>query len=824
LWKGPQIAGLSTFRTHVSGSTGRAAGRCAPAAPLIPTPAGWEPRTMRVSATGGRVGWWTLAIALAASLCALPAPARAFDTGPHADMTRDALMAEGFTLPSANIGAVDNWLVDYYTNPDKNPYSGHANALIGVTRLGLARESWPDFWVEAARRLHFDSEQRTLAMPDLSKTAGIEREWQRLMWVTRHRQLRYAAQKNDPLLVLATIGTTLHAVQDFYSHSNWVEDLRPGLLSGRGGPAIKTLGYGETPTWFDVPPEVRRTLTGTREVFTGVKGVPRGHGHWRSDDNNSLHQGLNKDWPGRPKFQESYITAYFASRQWVRAMRTWLGNEPLWNRAMSMPNTAELAHDVTGAEEISQFSGHWQGGGEPCVPFSCGVRTGKAGSVASLRIAIGDYHDRGPTRYRRAFNEMIGEWRKYPDDIPIQADLPSSRTDQVFTRFVKLEVLDYRGFALGDPIGDADIYANARIRGQPYTSTVINGEQSFTFPGVYAPFTWLRSVPTTNRESTPVTSMIVRIETGNRRFAGTDDDVYLRVNGNLRFSLDKAAYNDFERGDDDTYSVPIGTATRNGLTVGDIDRVAIEKSRDGPAGGWFLHGVALIVNGQELVRDRAIDRWLEKSRRVWATPRFVRDQRTDDVVGVWLQLRDDDFGPNDTGDINEYDRHTSAPIAYRLGPTLQRRVAGGARLRGRLPMDNGDSARLTYRLSTLAVLPPPPPVPPSQPGGPPGPAPEPPAPTPGKTPDLVISSFTGDQFTVKNQGVAAAGPFRVTVSSSPTGDTHYDFPGGLAVGQFETRSYSRPCEETRKARADSRNEVGESDESNNTATFANSFC
>jgi hypothetical protein len=517
---------------------------------------------------GRRAGWLTLAVAFAAFLCALPAPAPAVDTGPHTDMTRDALTAEGFSPASASIAAVDNWLVDYYTNPDQNPYSGHAHALLGPTRLGRARESWPQHWVLAARRLHFDAERRALPMPDLSKTSGIEQEWQRLMWTTRYRQLRYAAQRNDPLLVLAAVGITLHTVQDFYTHSNWVEDYRRprgGILDQGGGPGIKALGYGDTPTWFDVPPEVRRTLTFDREVYTGVKNVRRGHGHWRSNDNLNLRDGLNKDWPGRPKFEEAYITAYFATRQWVRAMRTWLGNEPLWNRAMSMAHTSALAHDIRGAQEISQHSGHWQGGGEPCVPFTgsgigCGPRTGKAGSVVSLRVALGDYHSRGPTPYRRAFNAMIGEWWKYPENIPTQADLPSSRTDQVFTRFVKLEVLNYRGIDLGDVPGEADIYANARIAGQPFTSTIINGADSFRFTGVYQPFTWLRSVPTTNRASRPVTSMTVRVETGNRALAGTDDDVHLRINGNLRFPLDKGGYNDFERGDSDVYSVPIGTA------------------------------------------------------------------------------------------------------------------------------------------------------------------------------------------------------------------------------------------------------------------------
>ena len=82
------------------------------------------------------------------------------------------------------------------------------------------------------------------------------------------------------------------------------------------------------------------------------------------------------------------------------------------------------------------------------MPFSCGARTGNAGSVSSLRLAIGDYHDRGPTRYRRAFNEYIGAFREYPPEPINMPDLPSSRTDQIFTRFVKLQILAYKGIDL----------------------------------------------------------------------------------------------------------------------------------------------------------------------------------------------------------------------------------------------------------------------------------------------------------------------------------------------------------------------------------------
>ena len=766
-----------------------------------------------------------IAITFAVAVCLTPASAQAFDTGPHADLTRDALTSEGFGAAGANAGMVNNWFVDYYTNPDKNPHSGHASFILGVTRLGYDHEHWSWQQIEGARRSHFDSEARLPGMPDLSNTAGIDREWKRQMYLAR-KWLRYAGQKNDPYRVMAVVGISLHVVQDFYAHSNWVEN-ESGFY-GRGGPGVPRV-FGDTPTWFDVPPEERAKLTGNRAVYTGVTGVPRGHGHWQSNRNHSLKDGLNKDWPGRPKYQKAYVTAYFASRQWIRAMRDWLGNEPLWKRAMSLPDTSALRHDVTGAEEISQFSGHWQGGGEPCVPFSCGVRTGNAGSLSSLIVALRDFHSRGPSRYRRAFNELIPAWKEYPNPTPDLPDLPSSRTDQLFTRFVKLEVLNYKGIDLGDPVGEADIYANARMRGQPYTSTIINGQDSFSFPnfyrrvgplvvqGAYAPFTWIRSVPTFNSESTPVTSMTVRIETGNRSGAGTDDDIHLLI-GSHRFSLDKRLYDDFERGDDDTYSVPIGNATRDGLTIGDINRVAITKSPDGSA--WYLHGVTLTVNGRTLVRNRSIDRWLENSKRVWTAPGFTRDHRTSDVIPVWLQLREDDFGPQDTGDINVFDRHTSLPIAYRLGTTVRHTVTGAAHLRGRLPLENGDKARLTYRLTSFAVNPPPPPVPPPGPVTTPPPAPPGPPGGPG-SPDLVITAVGPSSVTVKNQGASAAGPFNVTI----TGRAVVRATAGLAAGASTTLGYSDPfCGGDYHGIADSSSEVSETDESNNTLDSLGVVC
>ena len=98
-------------------------------------------------------------------------------------------------------------------------------------------------------------------------------------------------------------------------------------------------------------------------------------------------------------------------------------------------------------------------------------------------------------------------------------------------------------------------------------------------------------------------------------------------------------------------------------------------------------------------------------------------------------MREDDFGPQDTGDINIFDRNTSLPIAFRLGTTVRQTVTGSDRLSGRLSIDNGDKARVTYRISSFDVDPPPPPVPPPPPFEPP----PPPPPGPSGDADLIVT-------------------------------------------------------------------------------------
>lgn len=771
-------------------------------------------------------------------LVAAPA-AHAFDTGPHYDMTVDGLTAEGFGRPAADVVAVNNYFVDLYSNEKENPFSGHHSWYHPLTIVGggtFHSEGWDDQLVAAADRLHFDPHDQNAT----STTAEIEAEWDRLqrgvtraladaksLWALSRGPSGSPQQADDAtLIVLTALGVGLHSLQDFYTHTNWVE---PAGVPGGNGPNWEAQGQGRTPTWYDLPKGIRDGA----HIHAGRSPGHRPHGSWKEDGNKTLGRGMNKDWSGRPLFNEAYQAAYFATRQWVRAIRSWLGNDELWARAQQFANRlSELQRDVRGgAFLMSLYSGHWQGEGEPCNPkgdwpapigsgeLSCGPRSGWGGDLLDLRSATKSYFQRGKTRFR-AFFEGIMRQVGYFDPVGETFPVESSREMQAATRFVRLRVMSMRGVELGDPgPDDADMYARASIAGQPLDSAVIHSHDRFSFPRPYHPFTWLKAVPAGGVYGEPVSTMTVEIRTANDRGAGTDDDVSLRVGPGLSFGLDKSLYDDFERNDRDTYSVPIDSATRRGLTVGDIQFVEIAKSRDGRLGGaWKLGGVKLTVNGRVVYSKTKVNRWLEKNRRTWRAPDFAPSARLGSALPVWLDMREDDrvYGGDDQGDVNAYDARDALARGYSPGQVVDQTVRGGEKLSGRRGKD-GDDAIVRYRIDTLDLLPPPPlPRPPDPP--PPDQPPDQPPPPP--KPDLVVTVLNLFDFTVKNQGAGAAGPFTVTLVGRGT----QEFTG-LGPGESVTRTYNSNCEGgATEARADSLGQVDETDETNNVTYGGPYFC
>ena len=108
-------------------------------------------------------------------LLAAAAPARAYDTGSHFEITDDVMTSEGFGDDAVGVAQVNNWFVDFYEQAGKNPFSGHGGFWKRLLAGAIDTENWADDVIAAAERSHFDSSTSTLF-----NTAGVTNEWDRL--------------------------------------------------------------------------------------------------------------------------------------------------------------------------------------------------------------------------------------------------------------------------------------------------------------------------------------------------------------------------------------------------------------------------------------------------------------------------------------------------------------------------------------------------------------------------------------------------------------------------------------------------------------------
>ena len=213
-----------------------------------------------------------IALLPAVAVLAAAAPAVAYDTGPHAEITADAMTAEGFRGDAVGVAQVNNWFPDLYEQAKKNPFSGHS-VLERLLAGAIKTERWSHKLVDAAERSHFDSSTSTLF-----NSAGVTAEWDRLrraVWTL----VQEARAEDDEAKLLTVLGMSLHQVQDFYTHTNWIE---PESGLGAEGPGWQARRLGSSPTWFDLPAATRDSVT----IYTAnTQGHPRQHGDWNGDGN-----------------------------------------------------------------------------------------------------------------------------------------------------------------------------------------------------------------------------------------------------------------------------------------------------------------------------------------------------------------------------------------------------------------------------------------------------------------------------------------------------------------------------------------------------------
>ncbi len=262
--------------------------------------------------------------------------AHAFDTGPHQDLTREVMAEVGMNDEANRTVQLENWLSDYYSN---QPIAGTKSDL---------------------EKLHFDA---------LTNTESVTRYWSRLTLNTKNA-VQGAAKEKNPMKVLALTGMSLHAVQDFYTHSNWVET----------HPAPAGSDYN-TVTWFDTK---NRTGVRTGNYPNSKTKDPNDHGDY--------DYGINHDSQSRPEFGRAYVFGYAASRQWVHQIREWVSeiDPQVWTDAqhlkLSDDDKRGLANGMEAAYRISLWitaggkSGTWKGKGSG---YSAGFASMTAGWMAS---------------------------------------------------------------------------------------------------------------------------------------------------------------------------------------------------------------------------------------------------------------------------------------------------------------------------------------------------------------------------------------------------------------------------------------------------------
>lgn len=255
-----------------------------------------------------------------------------FDTGSHFDLTGMVLTENGFDKNAIKVVQVENWLTDYYSS----------SPTISPSKR------------EELEKLHFDN---------LFNSEQVKGYW---TWLLSNieRETRAAARSDDPAAALVILGIGLHAVQDFYTHSNWVEThpRPPG-------------GAFRTETFFPLA----NIPIAAPDIFTGKYPSDRttGPGTGPVPKNSAIHgdyfSGMNHDSPVRPHWDEAYVFAYAASHQLTASMAKWadLARPGFWQTvkryAVADDQLKKLDLDVIALRNMSMWingkgaDGHWKG-------------------------------------------------------------------------------------------------------------------------------------------------------------------------------------------------------------------------------------------------------------------------------------------------------------------------------------------------------------------------------------------------------------------------------------------------------------------------------
>jgi hypothetical protein len=378
-------------------------------------------------------------------------PAVCFDTAPHYDLTQAVLTERGFGSAAIKIAQAQNWMTDYYTT---------APSLRRTDR----REQ------KLLEQLHCDN---------LDTAAQVKHY---LGWLLDNvkNASQQAAQKNNPLDTLTILAMSLHAVQDFYAHSNWVE------LHPRTGAAYRTETFLSDPAGLS-PQIMTGKVPPTLPNGLGTAALPADavvHGGYAN--------GLNKDSPVRPGWDEAYVFAYAASYELVALIEKWSEEvQPgYWNSVKRLQiepqEQARLERDLEAARCISMWvaldsgvDGHWKGD--------------KSGAHHLFTAFLGRWEAADSSVFARQIKDgrILGQLAENLSTQATPPDLPVTSGFLLRRRALVVRTDSIRAINDGGPLGrleridlngEADFYALFRVGQQTYRERVIQGKDSVTNP------------------------------------------------------------------------------------------------------------------------------------------------------------------------------------------------------------------------------------------------------------------------------------------------------------------------------------------------------
>ena len=233
-------------------------------------------------------------------------PASGFDTFWHQEAVRRVGEAFAFSEDARKIMQLGNFSPDFF-----GPVSEFASqnlqgkALQSLNQFGAANAQSR----QSAVFLHFDN-----LFGELQSNAKFDLIFTQLL---KNTQAALASYRNQPgtddrtrkVLVLITLGASLHAVQDFYSHSDWVHQ---DFSHTPAPPVPLSTGGTRAPTWFELRAKAGDPAKWPFQIQSGIypptSNAPNTHTHMNHDNSRLVYREYEN--PGQPLASEAkYHTA-----------------------------------------------------------------------------------------------------------------------------------------------------------------------------------------------------------------------------------------------------------------------------------------------------------------------------------------------------------------------------------------------------------------------------------------------------------------------------------------------------------------------------------